>query len=145
MENLKEIALKVAKEMRDKSEYDALDLVCNAEPFAVALLTEIAKENEPIAWCVSYEDASGFTIHSNPTMRKELAECIASQAASHVSLCNLYAFPPSTEQIENRVAEACAKLLDTEWNGDADTYAEAEIANQCAEAIRRGAWNEYLK
>ena len=48
MENLKEIALKVAKEMRDKSEYDALDLVCNAEPFAEALLAEIAKENEPI-------------------------------------------------------------------------------------------------
>jgi hypothetical protein len=37
-----------------------------------------------------------------------------------------------------RVAEReeCAKVCDTDWNGDADTYAYSEAANECAEAIR---------
>lgn len=101
-------------------------------------IAEIAKENEPIAWCVSYEDASGCTIHSNPTMRKEQAECIASQAASDVSLCNLYTFQPSTEQIENRVAEACAEYVRI-------TMISSKYPVNIPEAIRSGAWNEYLK
>ena len=37
-----------------------------------------------------------------------------------------------------RVAERedCAKVCDTDWNGDADTYAYSEAANECADAIR---------
>jgi hypothetical protein len=32
--------------------------------------------------------------------------------------------------------EACAKVCDTVWNGDADTYEGAEASNDCAAAIR---------
>lgn len=32
--------------------------------------------------------------------------------------------------------EACAKVCDTTWNGDADTYDYTEACNDCAEAIR---------
>lgn len=128
VKNLKEIALRV--QATDRFRLNITDL--SATDFAEALLAEIAKENEPIAWCVAYEDASGRTIHSNPTMRKEQAECIANQAASHVSLCNLYTLPPSTEQIENRVAEACADVLDS-------------CGSPLGAAIRSGIWKEFIK
>jgi hypothetical protein len=36
----------------------------------------------------------------------------------------------------NDTLEEAAQVCDTEWNGDADTYAEAEAANECAAAIR---------
>ncbi len=32
--------------------------------------------------------------------------------------------------------EACAKVCDTEWDGDSDTYEYAEASNECAAAIR---------
>jgi len=32
--------------------------------------------------------------------------------------------------------EACAKVCDTRWNGDADTYDYTEASNDCAAAIR---------
>ncbi len=32
--------------------------------------------------------------------------------------------------------EACAKVCDTVWNGDADTYESTEACNDCAAAIR---------
>jgi hypothetical protein len=32
--------------------------------------------------------------------------------------------------------EACAKVCDTEWNGDSDTFEYAAACNECAEAIR---------
>ena len=32
--------------------------------------------------------------------------------------------------------ETAAKLCDTDWNGDADTYASADAYNECAAAIR---------
>ena len=32
--------------------------------------------------------------------------------------------------------EACAKVCDDEWNGDADTYEYSIAANDCAAAIR---------
>ena len=32
--------------------------------------------------------------------------------------------------------EACAKVCDTVWDGDADTYEGAEASNDCAAAIR---------
>lgn len=135
MENLKEIALRVAGKMpegflwKDGSSYETGILEAEAIEFSEALIAEIAKENEPVAWVGQIEDG---------------AQLLMSIPDGWLAT-PLYAFPPSTEQIENRVAEACAELLDTEWNGDADTYAEAEIANQCAEAIRSGAWKEYLK
>lgn len=134
MKNLKEIALRL--HATDRFRLNISDL--SATDFAEALLAEIAKDNEPVAWCVAYEDSSGRTIHSNPTMRKEQAECIANQAASDVSLCNLYTFQPSTEQIENRVAEACAEYVRI-------TMISSKYPVNIPEAIRSGAWNEYLK
>jgi PHP family Zn ribbon phosphoesterase len=42
--------------------------------------------------------------------------------------------------VEERTAvkerEACAKVCDTEWNGDSDTFEYAVACNECAEAIR---------
>lgn len=32
--------------------------------------------------------------------------------------------------------EACAKLCDSDWNGDSDTYDYSEACNDCASAIR---------
>ena len=32
--------------------------------------------------------------------------------------------------------EACAKVCDTEWNGDSDTYEYTNASNECAAAIR---------
>lgn len=50
---------------------------------------------------------------------------------------NIEAFARACFDIER---EACAKVCDTEWNGDADTYEYAEACNECADAIRaRGA------
>jgi len=32
--------------------------------------------------------------------------------------------------------EVCAKVCDTVWNGDADTFESTEACNECAAAIR---------
>lgn len=93
-----------------------------------------AYENEPVAWM---NPCNGVTVYNGmKTLHPDRYQNFSIPC---------FPLPNSTEQIENRVAEACAKLLDTQWNGDADTYAEAEIANQCANSIRSGAWKEYLK
>ena len=40
------------------------------------------------------------------------------------------------KQAKSEAFEAAAKLCDTEWNGDADTYLFADACNECAAAIR---------
>jgi hypothetical protein len=35
-----------------------------------------------------------------------------------------------------REREACAKICETEWDGDSDTFEHAVACNECAEAIR---------
>ena len=50
-------------------------------------------------------------------------------------------FTPTTlheliEKVEKIWREKCASHLDSEWNGDADTYEYSEACNDCAERIR---------
>ena len=118
--NLKEIALRLAKSMRDKSGYTTLDLVCNAEAFAEALVAELAKENEPVAW---YD---GNKFYANE-------ESASMGCADMANLNPLYTLPPTAEQIEQETAEACAKVY-------LNTYDLTDIADD----IRSGKWREYL-
>lgn len=44
--------------------------------------------------------------------------------------------PALVEKVEKIWREKCASRLDSEWNGDADTYEYSEACNECAERIR---------
>lgn len=46
------------------------------------------------------------------------------------------ALPELIEKVEKIWREKCASRLDSEWNGDADTYEYSETCNECAERIR---------
>ena len=46
------------------------------------------------------------------------------------------ALPELIEKVEKIWREKCASRLDSEWNGDADTYEYSEACNECAERIR---------
>lgn len=46
------------------------------------------------------------------------------------------ALPELIEKVEKIWREKCASRLDSEWNGDADTYEYSEVRNECAERIR---------
>ena len=121
--NIKETALRLAKSMRDKSGYTTLDLVCNAEAFAEALVAELAKENKPVyyLWENKYGDPQ---------------QMLSSNSGPHPEyvITALYTLPPTAEQIEQETAEAIAKHF--EQSGIGGEY--------LAEAIRSGAWKEYL-
>lgn len=119
MPNIKEIALKVAKKMREESEYDVLDLVCNAEDFAEALVAELAKGNEPVAWWNGKETAFFEHEVDGPVGEVRIP---------------LYTLPPTASKIEQETAEACAKVY-------LNTYDLTDIA----EDIRNGAWKEFKK
>ena len=42
----------------------------------------------------------------------------------------------AAQAVREAVIEECAKVCDTEWNGDSDTYEYSEACNECAQAIR---------
>ena len=44
--------------------------------------------------------------------------------------------PALVEKVEKIWREKCASRLDSEWDGDADTYEYSEACNECAERIR---------
>lgn len=137
MKNLKEIALRIRKTnnsyMLSMSPEIAVD-------FAEALLAEIAKENEPVvieepdyhyeAMGCGLEDRG---IQDRYEAMKHGWDCAIERFFEQLP-DNLYPFPPSTEQIENRVAEACAELCDSLY-----------ITENAAYEIRAGKWKEYLK
>jgi hypothetical protein len=55
-------------------------------------------------------------------------------AAMENDLVQFYAIAFEAGRVAER--EECAKVCDTVWNGDADTYEYSTAANECAEAIR---------
>ena len=129
MENLKEIALRIAHRKCTSYDHVPTDMSIKysfAEhhliDFAEALLAEIAKENKPF---IAYVVGNDALLHAR----------------------QVYAFPPSAEQIENRVAEACARVCE---NIDVESFGVIParaiiISDHCAQSFRRGVWKEYLK
>lgn len=87
--------------------------------FAEALVAELAKGNEPVAWWNGKETA--FFEHETDGPVGEVS-------------IPLYTLPPTASQIEQETAEACAKVY-------LNTYDLTDIA----EAIRSGAWKEFKK
>ena len=132
--NIKEIALKVARSMADfPIEHEPYEYQIK---FAEALVAELAKENEPVAW---YD---GNKFYANE-------ESASMGCADMANLNPLYLLPPTAEQIEQETAEACAKVcanLTYPYSGQVleqikDTWAKG--TDDAAEAIRSGAWKEY--
>ena len=94
--------------------------------FAEALIAEIAKQNDPVAWWNGKETA--FFEHETDGPVGEVK-------------IPLYTFPLTAEQIANETAEACAKYVNRFLNGDG-IQDEAWIRD-IESGIRRGAWKEF--
>lgn len=115
MESIKEIALRIAAET---------DILADESVrFAEALIAEVQKQNEPVAIVGELTSSSR-------------AEAISK---GHPIGRYLYAFPPNTEQIEQRVAEACALQVATE------TKFHWLDAARVAKEIRSGEWRKFMK
>lgn len=124
MENLKEIDLllmAVPEDIHDNAWVQT----------AIKMLRDIAeitKENEPVD-----KPACPYCSSDNEAVRETYFDqtcdgCVARMP--HNKTLPL----PSTEQIENRVAEACAELCDSLY-----------ITENAAYEIRAGKWKEFIK
>lgn len=136
--DIREIALRVAKKMRAESEWDVLDLVCNSENFAEALVAEIAKQNVPCAFLHEWIEYHPF----GDTFAGEPCATITNDEKpfdSSDTVSPLFTFPPSVEAIENKVAEACALQVATE------TKFHWLDAARVAKEIRSGEWRKFVK
>ena len=133
--DIKEIALKVAEETDAKYPWNM-----NQDKwivvFAAALLAEVQKQNEPVGYVAHGSTMprnsrvfEGCSIHSKEDADEYMPECITT----------LYAFPPSVEAIENKVAEACALQVATE------TKFHWLDAARVAKEIRSGEWRKHMK
>ena len=111
--DIKEIALKVAEEMPsgflwyEGCGHEAGILIEEVVEFAEALIAELAKQNEPVAWCVGYDDPRMGRIHSNPTMCKPEAEALVKSTTSELIVCSLYALQPTASQIKRLEERRC--------------------------------------
>ena len=120
MESIKEIALRIAPEsgavaysppplraVRGYSfTYDEL------ADFAEALIAELQKQNEPVAYLTRNEDGDPAMLFFH------LAEACNYSGDDYPE--PLYLAPPNTEQIEQRVAEACVALCNQQAERDAE-------------------------
>lgn len=119
MENLKEIDLllmAVPEDIHDNAWVQT----------AIKMLRDIAeitKKNEPVGYFEQEYIGGPVLFYQVNYSEKE-----------KIGVVPLYSFPPSTEQIENRVAEACAELCDSLY-----------ITENAAYEIRAGKWKDYLK
>ena len=133
--DIKEIALKVAEETDAKYPWNM-----NQDKwivvFAAALLAEVQKQNEPVGYV-----AHGSTMPRNSRVFEGCSILSKEDADEYMPECitTLYAFPPSVEAIENKVAEACALQVATEikfhWLD----------AARVAKEIRSGEWRKHMK
>lgn len=128
MKNLKDIALRVAGEVTG-NKFMAIFPITD---FAEALLAEIAKENEPVGYIQNGK--LQWNTNGGPDKWRKRKDYTGA----------IYAYPPSTEHIENRVAEACAVLAETPVSGEQDDITMA-AKDRIAKSFRRMAWKEYLK
>ena len=112
MLNIKEIVLKL--QATDRFRLNVSEL--SAIEFAEALIAEIAKQNDPVAWWNGKETA--FFEHETDGPVGEVK-------------IPLYTIPPTAEQIANETAEAIA-----EYCRNQDHYC-------LATEIESGAWKEF--
>ena len=141
MESIKEIALRVGLSVFDEHPYDKGHVVSlegytwiddKLAEFAEDLIAEIQKQNEPVGYQRLFDAIAKATwVAASPGINisverftKELGE--------------IFTFPPSTEQIENKVAEACAKLTEDWFDG------ENKHPISLSRDMREGGWREYL-
>ena len=134
--DIKEIALKVARNMAWALEVPSLRVKAETiEHFAEALVTELAKQNEPVAYATTSEDGDMAMLFFD--------DGEARKYSGDDAPIKLYTFPPTAEQIANETAEACAKYVNCFLNGDG-IQDEAWIRD-IESGIRRGTWKEFKK
>lgn len=130
--DIKEIAEQVSK--RIYVEDGLLLSKFISEKFAEALIesckSELLKEvGEPVAW--KYKKYSGGVYVSEHRWDKD--QNLYDEEP-------LFAFPPSVEAIENKVAEACSKLC-----GSIAETPGHHGATDCESAIDSGEWRKFVK
>ena len=100
--------------------------------FAEALVAELAKENEPVyyLWENKYGDPQ---------------QMLSSNSGPHPEyvITALYTLPPTAEQIEQRVAEACRKMAVSWGNARLDDNGGHALRN-FATAVEIEEWRKYL-
>lgn len=116
--DIKEIALKL--QATDRFRLNVSEL--SAIEFAEALIAEIAKQNEPVAWWNGKETA--FFEHETDGPVGEVK-------------IPLYTYPTTAEQIANETAEACAELADK-----MNPFPEPSAIGP---EIRSGEWRKFVK
>ena len=121
--DIKEIALKVAGEIYDVNFDEHKPSGKRLISFAEALVAEIAKQNEPVAWMYPNETALSEHETDGPVVKERIP---------------LYTIPPTAEQIANETAEACAKYVNRFINGDG-ILNEVWIS-EIESALRNGEW-----
>lgn len=127
---IKEVALEMSTKLLDA--YLLNSRKDYSEAFATAFLTELSKRAEAVAWMqISVEEGVDTKVPRSNKPEKFNPEWWKFEP--------LFSFPPihDIEAIENRVAEACAKICMGPSN-DGNIFAD-----DCAEAIRSGEWRKY--
>ena len=136
MLNIKGIALKVAGEIYDVNFDEHKPSGKRLISFAEALVTEIAKQNKPVAYATTSEDGDMAMLFFD--------DGEARKYSGDDAPIKLYTIPPTAEQIANETAEAIAKMLES--GSFLSTESKIALAaNGAAKAIRRGAWKEFKK
>ena len=125
MLNIKGIALKVAGEIYDVNFDEHKPSGKRLISFAEALVTEIAKQNKPVAYATTSEDGDMAMLFFD--------DGEARKYSGDDAPIKLYTFPPTAEQIANETAEAIA-----EYCRNQDHYC-------LATEIESGAWKEFKK
>ena len=123
--DIKEIAQALELKMQDPD-----DGRFDIGEFAEALIAEVAKQNEPVAWA-RYPKFTGSTQRQEVVFKKP--------DDLHNWVC-LYTIPPTAEQIANETAEEIALMFDSRDDGDG-----FYDPNEPAEIVRSGAWKEFKK
>ena len=130
--DIKEIALKVADSLRNK--IDGISHMQSNQglvAFAEALIAEIAKQNEPVAYATTNEEDDLTMLFFD--------EDEARKYSGDDEPIKLYTIPPTAEQIANETAEACAKYIDS-TNGNI-----RGVNTVFSKALRSGAWKDFKK
>lgn len=97
----------------DPMAYGAMQASWNAALEHAAKICEAQQEpvnDEPVAWCVAYDDPRMGRIHSNPSMHKPELEALIGRAGNPLVLVPLYTRP----QPENTLWQTTAKSLGAE-------------------------------
>jgi len=106
--------------------------------FAHALLAELKKDAVPRAWIYYPKGAcEKYVTYTNPASLD-----LGKQADRIAYIEPLFTSPPSTADIEQRVAEAIVKMIVDEYVAETD-YAIG-VVHVIKAKVRHGKWREYL-